>query len=123
MKRVPGRSSAARAIHLNPVRVSAYRAPAAAAILASIVEDTTVDATSLFRGAASAAVRSRGPSGVPVRSSRLAAGTGAAAPTSLPRPRKSRYSLAELMAQCDVNSPLSAEDHAWIDAPAIGREA
>jgi hypothetical protein len=44
-------------------------------------------------------------------------------PTSQPGPRKSRYSLAELMAQCDANTPLSAEDRAWIDAPAIGREA
>jgi hypothetical protein len=44
-------------------------------------------------------------------------------PSRQPGPRKSRYSLAELMAQCDVNSPLSAEDQAWIDAPAIGREA
>jgi hypothetical protein len=49
--------------------------------------------------------------------------SGAASPTSHPGPRKSRYSLAELMAQCDANAPLSAEDHAWIDAPAIGREA
>jgi hypothetical protein len=49
--------------------------------------------------------------------------SGVAVPTSQPGPRKSRYSLAELMAQCDVNSPLSAEDQAWIDAPAIGREA
>ena len=44
-------------------------------------------------------------------------------PTGEPGPRKARYSLAELMAQCDVNSPLSTEDQAWIDAPAIGREA
>jgi hypothetical protein len=49
--------------------------------------------------------------------------SGFAVPTSQPGSRKSRYSLAELMAQCDANSPLSAEDHAWIDAPAIGREA
>src|SRR5665811_1278358 len=49
--------------------------------------------------------------------------SGVAVPTSQPGPRRSRYSLAELMAQCDANSPLSAEDHAWIDAPAIGREA
>ena len=40
-----------------------------------------------------------------------------------PLPRKGRYSLAELMAQCDTNAPLSAEDLAWIDAPAVGREA
>jgi antitoxin ChpS len=31
--------------------------------------------------------------------------------------------LAELMAQCDASAPLSPEDRAWIDAPAIGREA
>jgi antitoxin component of MazEF toxin-antitoxin module len=40
-----------------------------------------------------------------------------------PGRRKSRYSLAELMAQCDVNAPLSDEDREWMDAPAIGREA
>lgn len=34
-----------------------------------------------------------------------------------------RYSLAELMAQCDPNAPLSSEDQAWMDAPAVGREA
>ena len=37
--------------------------------------------------------------------------------------RKERYSLAELMAQCDPNASLSAEDRAWLDAPAVGREA
>lgn len=42
--------------------------------------------------------------------------------TGPPRPRKGRYSLAELMAQCDANAPLSAEDRAWMDAPAVGRE-
>jgi hypothetical protein len=46
-----------------------------------------------------------------------------AVPTSQPGPCKSRYSVAELMAQCDANAPLSAEDDAWMDAPAIGREA
>jgi plasmid stability protein len=40
-----------------------------------------------------------------------------------PRPRNSRYSLSELMAQCDTNAPLTPEDRAWMDAPAIGREA
>ena len=39
------------------------------------------------------------------------------------RPRKGRYSLSALMAQCDMNAPLSDEDCAWMDAPAIGREA
>ena len=49
--------------------------------------------------------------------------SGIPVPTSQPGPRRFRYSLAELMAQCDANTPLSAEDRAWIDAPAIGREA
>ena len=48
--------------------------------------------------------------------------SGVKVPTSQPGLRKSRYSLAELMAQCDANAPLSAEDRAWMDAPAIGRE-
>jgi hypothetical protein len=37
--------------------------------------------------------------------------------------RKGRYSLAELVQQCDMNAPLSAEDRAWLDASAFGREA
>ena len=47
----------------------------------------------------------------------------AEAPASQARPRKSRYNLAELMQQCDTNAPLSDEDRAWMDAPAVGREA
>jgi hypothetical protein len=39
------------------------------------------------------------------------------------RSRVGRYTLSELMAQCDLNAPLSAEDRAWLDAPAVGREA
>ena len=42
---------------MNPVSVSAYRAPAAAAILDSSVEETIVDATSRSPGSASPAVR------------------------------------------------------------------
>jgi multiple antibiotic resistance protein len=45
------------------------------------------------------------------------------APASQARPRKGRYNLAELMAQCDPNAPMSAEDRVWLDAPAVGREA
>jgi len=45
------------------------------------------------------------------------------APVGQVRSRKGRYNLSELMAQCDLNAPLSAEDRAWLDAPAIGREA
>ena len=37
--------------------------------------------------------------------------------------KKARYSLSELMAQCDETSPLSNEDKAWLDDPAVGREA
>jgi antitoxin component of MazEF toxin-antitoxin module len=36
---------------------------------------------------------------------------------------KRRYDLADLVAQCDLTAPQSAEDSAWIDAPAVGREA
>ncbi len=45
------------------------------------------------------------------------------APVASERPRKGRYSLAELIAQCDLDAPVSAEDRAWLDAPAVGREA
>jgi len=51
---------------------------------------------------------------------RLAAGEPSAGRVP---PRKGRYSLSELMEQCDINAPLSAEDRAWLDTPAIGREA
>jgi antitoxin component of MazEF toxin-antitoxin module len=44
-------------------------------------------------------------------------------PASQVRSRKSRYNLSDLLAQCDLNAPLSAEDRAWLDAPAVGREA
>ena len=49
--------------------------------------------------------------------------SGVQVSTGQPAPRRLRYSLAELMAQCDASAPLSPEDRAWIDAPAIGREA
>ena len=39
------------------------------------------------------------------------------------RSRKGRYKLDELMAKCDVNAPLSAEDRVWLNAPDVGREA
>jgi len=38
-------------------------------------------------------------------------------------PRKERYSLAELTARCDPSAPESAGDRAWLEAPAMGREA
>ena len=33
-----------------------------------------------------------------------------------------RYSLDELLAQCDETAPSSAEDHDWIDAKPVGNE-
>ena len=33
-----------------------------------------------------------------------------------------RYSLDELLAQCDENDTLSSEDRAWIDAKPVGKE-
>ena len=44
-------------------------------------------------------------------------------PAGKARPRKGRYSLAELTAQCDPNAALTPEDLAWLEAPAVGREA
>ncbi len=35
---------------------------------------------------------------------------------------KPRYTLAELMAQCEFEEPITAEDREWLAAPAIGRE-
>jgi antitoxin ChpS len=37
-----------------------------------------------------------------------------------PRPRR-RYSLEELLAQCDPSAP-SEEDRAWLESPPVGRE-
>lgn len=39
-----------------------------------------------------------------------------------PHPRR-RYTLAELLAQCDADAPPADEDRAWLDAPPVGREA
>lgn len=38
------------------------------------------------------------------------------------RPMQKRYTLAELLAQCDFSQPISAEERAWIDAPPVGLE-
>jgi antitoxin ChpS len=32
------------------------------------------------------------------------------------------YTLAELMARCDLSQPLYAEEREWLDAPAVGAE-
>jgi mRNA interferase ChpB len=34
-----------------------------------------------------------------------------------------KYRLADLIAQCDPNIPLTQEDREWLDSPAVGREA
>ena len=36
--------------------------------------------------------------------------------------KKPRYRLAELMAQCDLTQPMSAEGREWLNAPAVGEE-
>ena len=38
-----------------------------------------------------------------------------------PRTRP-RYSLEELLAQCDETAPAAAEDRAWLDAKPVGNE-
>ena len=35
---------------------------------------------------------------------------------------RARYSLEELLAQCDENETPGAEDRAWIDAKPVGKE-
>lgn len=36
--------------------------------------------------------------------------------------RRPRYKLEDLLAQCDMNAPLTDEDRAWLGAPPVGRE-
>jgi antitoxin ChpS len=38
-----------------------------------------------------------------------------------PCPRR-RYTLDELLAQCDPSAPLSPEEQAWLDDETVGRE-
>lgn len=38
-----------------------------------------------------------------------------------PKPRP-RFSLDELLAQCDASAELSVEDREWLDAAPVGRE-
>ena len=35
---------------------------------------------------------------------------------------KPRYTLTELMAQCDLDQQMTAEDREWLAAPTVGRE-
>jgi antitoxin ChpS len=37
-------------------------------------------------------------------------------------PRRPRYTLNELLAQCNPRARRSKEDQEWLDAPAAGRE-
>lgn len=36
--------------------------------------------------------------------------------------QRPRYSLDELLAQCDASAELSVEDRVWVDAKPVGRE-
>lgn len=36
--------------------------------------------------------------------------------------RKKRYTLSELLAQCNSSLPLRDEEHEWLDVPAVGLE-
>lgn len=40
-----------------------------------------------------------------------------------PRNRLSRYTLEELVAACNPNTPQSTEDLEWLTDPPVGREA
>lgn len=37
--------------------------------------------------------------------------------------KKKRYTLAQLLAQCDASVPINTEERAWLDAPAVGLES
>lgn len=39
-----------------------------------------------------------------------------------PRLRRPKYTLDELVAQCDFDAPMSEEERAWHDAQPVGRE-
>jgi len=36
--------------------------------------------------------------------------------------KKPHYTLAELMAKCDLSRPLNIEEREWLDAPSVGAE-
>lgn len=36
--------------------------------------------------------------------------------------RRPHYTLDELMAQCDLDAPLSEQEQAWLDDKSVGRE-
>ena len=41
----------------------------------------------------------------------------------IPQRVNHRYTVAELLARCDPNLPLTDEEQAWLDALAVGLEA
>lgn len=49
----------------------------------------------------------------------LAVNQGSLMITPNPRPR---YTLDELLAQCDASAEISTEDREWLEAPPIGSE-
>lgn len=38
-------------------------------------------------------------------------------------PSRPRYTLEQLVAECDPGAALTDEDHGWLDSPPVGREA
>ncbi len=42
--------------------------------------------------------------------------------TLVARPAQKRYTLAALMAQCDLSQPVSADAREWIEAAPVGLE-
>lgn len=38
------------------------------------------------------------------------------------KPARPKYTLDELLSECDFNAPFSDEERAWLDAPPVGRE-
>ena len=38
------------------------------------------------------------------------------------RPERKRYTLTELLAQCDLGAPLSQAEREWMDTPGVGLE-
>ena len=38
------------------------------------------------------------------------------------KPTRPRYTLEELLAQCDPDAPMSDEEREWLNSPPVGRE-
>ncbi len=38
------------------------------------------------------------------------------------QPRKPKYTLEELLAQCEGDQEITAEEREWLDSPPVGRE-